>query len=370
MNFLETIFLFFAFQAFIFSILLLIKKEGDKTAKILLSTYIMLFTYNMVYNTLYWSKLLHSEQYIHLVLTNKIPWVLYGPILYLYTKRILFAHRFKNIDMFHFIPLLYVIILHFPFYFLSAQDKINILNTNTLLSYTYLYFPHFIKLIIALMLFYFGLFFFSFKKNIKSLNNLRWLQWLNFSFLGYILSFSTYFILVYFNLLTKGFDYFIGFSMVFFTVLLSYFGFLQPKVFDGLSMQKIIPFRKYRKTGLTEYQSATIKLRLIQHMEKDKPYLNHELRLDDLAQKFMLSRHHMSQIINEQFDLVFFDFINQYRVKEAKKMMIENDDLTINSILYSCGFNNRVSFYKAFKKITNITPSEYKSLSQTKRTNP
>ncbi|MDH7445265.1 helix-turn-helix domain-containing protein [Aquimarina sp. 2201CG14-23] len=102
-------------------------------------------------------------------------------------------------------------------------------------------------------------------------------------------------------------------------------------------------------------------------MEQDKPYLNHELRLDDLAQKFTLSRHHMSQVINEQFDLSFFDFVNQYRVEEAKKMIIKNDHLTINEILYSCGFNNRVSFYKAFRKISEITPSEYRSLNRLKR---
>ncbi|MEW7290833.1 helix-turn-helix domain-containing protein [Aquimarina sp. 2304DJ70-9] len=148
--------------------------------------------------------------------------------------------------------------------------------------------------------------------------------------------------------------------MIFFTGLLFYFAFLQPKVFDGLSMDKVLPFKKYRKTGLTRDHSLELKSRLLDVMEKDKPYLNSELRIAHLAKQLNLSRHHMSQVINEHFDLSFFDFINQYRVEEAKKMMVEDDHLNMTEILYSSGFNNRVSFYKAFKKFTKITPSEYR----------
>ncbi len=362
MNFLETIFLFFAFQAFVFAILFFLKKKGDRIANILLGVYIMLFSFNIIYNILYWSKLLNTSDFIHLSLTNRIPWVLYGPILYLYIRRIVHKNKFRGIDVLHFIPLLYVLINYLPYYFLSAHDKIDVLTNGKLGDHVYFYTPHFIKIIIALMFFYCGQLFFSFKHIIKSFNNSRWLSWLSYSFCGYVVSFSSYFVLVHFNLLETGSDYFIGFSMIFFTGLLSYFGFLQPKVFDGLSMDRVLPFKKYQKTGLTKDISLELKSKLINFIQEDKPYLDSELRINNLAQKLNLSKHHMSQVINEHFDLSFFDFINKYRVEEAKKMLIEDDNLNMTEILYACGFNNRVSFYKAFKKFTKMTPSEYKLL--------
>ncbi len=368
MNFLETIFLFFALQAFIFSILFFLKKKGNRVANVLLGIYILLFSYNIIYNVLYWSKLLNSYQYIHLNYTNRIPWVLYGPILYLYIRQLIYKNKFRVIDLLHFIPLLYVLINYSPYYLLSIQEKVDVHYNNRIGHYMYFYTPHFIKIIIALMLFYCGQLFFSFNHIIKSFNNSRWLSWLSYSFFGYVISFSSYFILVYFNLLEAGSDYFIGFSMIFFTGLLSYFGFLQPQVFDGLSMNKVIPFKKYRKTGLNKDQSLLLKSRLIHLMKNDQPHLDPELRLAYLAKQFNISRHHMSQVINEHFDLSFFDFINKYRVEEAKKMIIKDGHLNMTEILYSSGFNNRVSFYKAFKKFTQTTPSEYKLQMQKKET--
>ena len=94
-------------------------------------------------------------------------------------------------------------------------------------------------------------------------------------------------------------------------------------------------------------------------MKTEKPYLESNLRLNDLADQLNLSRHHTSQIINEHFDTNFFDFINTYRIEEAKNLLSGKDDLNITDIIYSSGFNNRASFYKTFKKHTSMTPGEF-----------
>ena len=361
MNFYEIIFLFFAFQAFILAVLFFLKKKGDRIANILLGIYVLLFGYNVLYNVLYWSQELFSNRFVHLVYTNQLIWVLYGPVLYLYIKRVIKKSNFRFIDILHFLPLLFLLINSLPFYLLYKEDKLKILisgHTNNLI-----YFPIQlkIKIIIGLMILYFGLIFFLFKNDLKSYNKSRWLSWLTFSFLGYVVSFASYFILRYFGFIEIGYDYFIGYTMIFFIGLLSYFGFLQPDIFNGLSMDKVIPFKKYQKTGLTKNHSLELKFRLINFMDKDKPYLDSELRLDNLANRLNLSRHHMSQIINEHFDQNFFDFINKYRIEESKKVLSNEDNLSITDVLYSCGFNNRVSFYKAFKKFTGITPTQYRS---------
>ncbi|MAU17481.1 MAG: hypothetical protein CMH46_18295 [Muricauda sp.] len=119
---------------------------------------------------------------------------------------------------------------------------------------------------------------------------------------------------------------------------------------------------KYEKTGLSEAFSQELKNKLEDLMSTQKLYLNHELRLDDIAELLDISRHHTSQVINENFNMSFYDFINSYRIEEAKIRLLSNFEKSsesISDIAYHCGFNNRVSFYKAFKKITQVTPKEF-----------
>ncbi len=104
-----------------------------------------------------------------------------------------------------------------------------------------------------------------------------------------------------------------------------------------------------------------MKEKLLQTMQSGKPYLNNELRLDDAAKILNLSRNQTSKIINEHFNLSFFDFVNQYRIKEAKNLLLQNKECnrTIDHIAYDVGLNNRAYFYKAFRKYTNNTPTNY-----------
>jgi YesN/AraC family two-component response regulator len=134
---------------------------------------------------------------------------------------------------------------------------------------------------------------------------------------------------------------------------------LDVETFSTLSMEKK---HKYEKTGLSEAFSLELKNKLKHLMENEKLYLKHELKLDDIAELLDISRHHASQVINENFNRSFYEYINNYRIKEAKSKLclnFENSSLSISEIAYQCGFNNRVSFYKAFKKITHITPKEF-----------
>lgn len=123
------------------------------------------------------------------------------------------------------------------------------------------------------------------------------------------------------------------------------------------------PRNKYEKTGLSETFSLELKQKLEEMMVTKKPYLNHELRLDDIADLLDVSRHHVSQVINAHFNMGFYDYINAHRIEEAKNKLcssgFETSSQSISDIAYLCGFNNRVSFYKAFKKFTHTTPTEF-----------
>lgn len=87
-----------------------------------------------------------------------------------------------------------------------------------------------------------------------------------------------------------------------------------------------------------------------------------DLSLDYVAQKVGLNRYLVSKIINKATGKNFNAFINEYRIKEAIKLLSDtkNNNYTIDAIAFDCGFSNRISFYRSFKKETGISPTEFK----------
>jgi AraC-like DNA-binding protein len=118
---------------------------------------------------------------------------------------------------------------------------------------------------------------------------------------------------------------------------------------------------KYRNSQLTENASQSLAEKLTQLMKEQQIYRENELGLDKLATRLGVSRHHLSQVINEQFGKNFFEYINSLRIADAQSLLQQqNDDLHIIDIAYQVGFNNKVSFYKAFKNETGMTPTEFR----------
>lgn len=101
---------------------------------------------------------------------------------------------------------------------------------------------------------------------------------------------------------------------------------------------------------------------LTSYMESEKPYLDFELTLQKLAQQLDMPERELSMLINHHLGKHFFDFINEYRIGEAKKILEDpgNKELTVLEVLYQVGFNSKSSFYTAFKKITSQTPTEFR----------
>ena len=114
---------------------------------------------------------------------------------------------------------------------------------------------------------------------------------------------------------------------------------------------------------MKEYEANEYSEQLMEYMRLEKPYLNPELTLTQLASEIDISKHHLSQIINEQFNLNFFEFINQYRVEEVKSRINDPkfENYSLLGIAFDSGFNSKSSFNRIFKRLTNQTPSQYKS---------
>ncbi|MGA2142345.1 MAG: AraC family transcriptional regulator, partial [Brevinematales bacterium] len=96
-------------------------------------------------------------------------------------------------------------------------------------------------------------------------------------------------------------------------------------------------------------------------MDKEKPYLDPEFTLQDLADMADIPRNRLSWILNKQKKQSFYDFLNLYRINEAKRLMITGEFSNILKIAYNSGFKSKSTFYSSFKRITTKTPSEYLS---------
>nr|WP_299485363.1 helix-turn-helix domain-containing protein [uncultured Allomuricauda sp.] len=190
-----------------------------------------------------------------------------------------------------------------------------------------------------------------------------WVRVIIMLFLCCTISFTIYYGLYYLGALTELQDYaFIIFLSVF-VLTISYYAFNYNAIFNGIPIEDVLPFVKYRKTGLSKNYSLELKGKLETIMSNEKPHLNSELRLDNLAEQLGISRHHASQVINEYFSSSFFDFINSHRIAAAVELLEEKKkEITLSELGYLAGFNNTVSFNKAFKKNTGLTPSKYREL--------
>ena len=122
---------------------------------------------------------------------------------------------------------------------------------------------------------------------------------------------------------------------------------------------------QYQKSGLKKEESEKHLEQLLLYMDEEAPYLDGKLSLKQVALKLDITTNYLSQVINENLQKNFFDFVNEYRVKVFKEKMNdqENKQFTLLSIAYDCGFNSKSSFNSIFKKFTGLTPTEYQKAS-------
>jgi len=156
-------------------------------------------------------------------------------------------------------------------------------------------------------------------------------------------------------------------SLSVFVILIGYFGLKQKIIFsseDLIVAGEVTRIQtKYSGSRLTDTEAKQHVEKLADHMKSAKPYLNPDLSLPQLAAELNISSHYLSQVINEQFNLNFFDFVNGYRV-EAFKEKIKNPEFRNYSLLgiaFECGFNSKSAFNRIFKQKTGLTPSQYKN---------
>ena len=373
-----------AYQALIFAILLFIYNiKGDRSKRIL-GYYMLLNFIYYAYNYFYYTGNMEVTSKTYYIILPAI--FLLQPFFFLYIKS-LTTNNFKCAirNFLHFIPAMIVLLMNiFLYSFLSYEEQSQLLSfkiesTNKILAY-YFYLHsvgyHFILSVQAL--FYFGLIVYTIYKHKKSMASnfsntsgitLNWMVALLIIFL----SVSTIQeILGNIDKVVYDVNARISYN-IFYMVIISFIGIggvIQKEIYKQNNNSNIFNENKdENNTDETKYKGSslnddakrklTVKLRI--YLEKEKPYLNNELKLDDISNALETNRQYLSQIINETYNQNFYTLINTLRIEEAKKMFFnkKHKQLSIMGVANSVGFNSKSTFNTLFKKFTGKTPSQF-----------
>ncbi len=119
---------------------------------------------------------------------------------------------------------------------------------------------------------------------------------------------------------------------------------------------------KYVNSGLTLKEASGIKRKVRHALEQDRIYKNNTIDLNTLSQYIQEDRYKVSQVINEYLSKNFYALINQYRIEEAKDLLLNQPIISVKAVMYEVGFNSKTSFYCAFKKETGQSPNDFRNL--------
>ena len=99
--------------------------------------------------------------------------------------------------------------------------------------------------------------------------------------------------------------------------------------------------------------------RILEVMERDRPWVNEQFRLNDLVSMVYSNRQAVSNAVNRKSQMNFCRFVNSYRVDYAKELVRKDPRLSVGDVSMMCGFHNDVSFSMAFQLVENMTPNEW-----------
>jgi AraC-like DNA-binding protein len=111
--------------------------------------------------------------------------------------------------------------------------------------------------------------------------------------------------------------------------------------------------------SLKDSDMEELKERLCNVLEREKLYLNPDIRVGDLAERLYTNKSYLAQTIKIKMNKNFCQLIHFYRVREAMRIYAQNPDLTITQLCRRVGFNSMTTFNTAFGRNTGFTPAEW-----------
>ncbi len=343
---------------FLAAILSLNKSNRSNNLPIILL--ILGFSFVLVQYVLYWTN--YGSIYPYLYFFDSSWYLAFGPLLYIYIAKF-YSKTFK-IRWFHFLPAIISFMLN-GYYFAKSNgfQELGDYKGDILFSlFGSLRSPWIAALSLIIYLITTKDFISLQKSDENSQYEVTRKKWTNLLlklFSVFSISYISYYVLVKFPFFNSHWDYAISFSMTISIYTIGYVVYKEPSIFNGELLSKLF----LKETNGQELTSATkdeFYNTLLSYIKNNKPYLDNNLRLVHLADKTGFSTHILSKLINEKAHKNFNQFINEYRLEEARKLLIDDDSISIKTIYFDVGFNNKATFNNAFKNKYKCTPSEYK----------
>ena len=375
----ETLYYIGISQSLFVALVLLTKSEKQGSDYILLA-WLLTISFKMMILMI---SVEHGEFFDNQFSIGLIP-LTFGPFLFLYTKYLLYRRFFfKSRDFLHFVPFVLFTVCYFAFFKDNLIFDDHMVFTNDGYAFVrLLYAVSFLGSVsyyTYLTLTILGRHRRQMKDRFSYFSESNELNWLYILTAIFSLTYLTYFALGAYNVLTQNAYFNIAYiSDIFLTILafsVSYFGIKQPYLFKVVPEEKEDDFiaknkddeskeiEKYKNSNLTDEQKEEYIAHIYVFMKTEKPYMNPELTVQDLSKQLNISRHHLTEILNNDIGKNFFTFINEYRVEEVKRRLLDEkfEHLTIVALAFESGFNSKSTFNSIFKQNTNLTPTQWKN---------
>jgi AraC-like DNA-binding protein len=138
---------------------------------------------------------------------------------------------------------------------------------------------------------------------------------------------------------------------------LSWYAIPRARLFIAEPQKKMSDTQTYQELGM----------RISGLLRDEEIYVNTDLTVSTLASRLKVPAYMVSRAINQYFNKSFSELVVEYRIKKAEQLLVSDSQksLTIEAVAFESGFNTLSAFYKAFKKINNVTPSQYREISRT-----
>ena len=307
-------------------------------------------------------------KYPHFAITH-VPFLyLTAPFLYFFIKVLIGGSvEFTRKSTLHLLPAVILIVMLLPFYLQNADEKRRLIMNPFEHSWEYPFYTFIIFMIVMALCVYAmasllkGLPLFN--KKIDSIKKMTF-----FSFVIIAINYLLIFLYLFGFTMVKVFSFTRDFYLLIIQI-------------DSLILTLQICLLMIIKTRYPDYYTrirdegqriryATSRigglnveevLHKLEHlMEVDKVFCDEDLSLIGLARELDISHYQLSQILNERLSKNFNAFINEYRIKEAEKMLIEEPGRSVTSISYAVGFNTISSFYNSFSKTHDMSPAAFR----------
>ena len=378
-NFHDVILLMTAMQCLFCFLLLCLTIDRNKRSTLFLALFLLAHALIPINELVMWGaefKMTARDLFPSLYFFPMVAYYIDGALLYLCFKALVFKDfSLTKIDLFHFIPLMaYITFIGLVFYSKPQDIRLEMINSESFVysaSYVYMEFlSKLLRVFYAIACFSLISRYSSRLQDTNSNMEKVHLSWLRALVIGFLLVMVSEAILVaakIINIYTNfSFSLFVNIGLTGYYIT---FALVNLLVFTAVryfgAFEQVNEIKITKKVRDERFFQPELALSVDDAIRGGQIYMDPDITLDKLAESLKILPRDLSSLINRHFGINFYEFINRYRIEEAKRMLTSEEykATTITDIYLKVGFNSKSVFYTFFKKLEGMTPSQCRQIS-------